>query len=327
MSYIFDIAANNYIPLASHHTFGRLAESVDTPIDKPYVSKLHAAIEWNGNQWRIKNLGLNGTWLNGEPLTEHQSTPLTVDDVIHFAKLTDSGFRIMDLTPPSDMLWPLDASPADQKPLYLSRYNLLPDSLNPELAIYINQETHIWQTESIDADNSTQTRLKGGDIVAINNSRWKFIPADVYVPTEVHINKSQKLDDMMFVFNMSLDEETTALSLETSQKILDLGVRSHHYLLIQLIRHHAEDSALGLDDKSSGWIYTDKLAAELGLDITHINIQIFRLRKQFSDGLPSALNLQCLLERRGGKIRFGCNKYRVYKGSTLILESACAATD
>ena len=47
MAYLFDIGAQQFSPLASHHTFGRLEASVNTFIDKPYISKLHAAIEWN----------------------------------------------------------------------------------------------------------------------------------------------------------------------------------------------------------------------------------------------------------------------------------------
>ncbi|HSX84490.1 MAG TPA: FHA domain-containing protein, partial [Cellvibrio sp.] len=82
MAYLLDVAAETYFPLAPHHTFGRLAASVDTLIDKPYVSKLHAAIEWNGSQWRIKNLGLNGTWVNGVSLGQGDTHDLGINDEI-----------------------------------------------------------------------------------------------------------------------------------------------------------------------------------------------------------------------------------------------------
>ena len=65
-----------------------------------------------------------------------------------------------------------------------------------------------------------------------------------------------------------------------------------------------------------------KMAAELGLDSTHMNIQIFRARKQLADVLPDALGQQCLLERRGGKIRFGCEKFKIYKGDQLTAASS-----
>ena len=64
-----------------------------------------------------------------------------------------------------------------------------------------------------------------------------------------------------------------------------------------------------------------ELAAELGVDATHMNIQIFRARKQLADSLPDAQGQQCLLERRGGKIRFGCEKFKIYRGDKLTLAS------
>jgi hypothetical protein len=133
----------------------------------------------------------------------------------------------------------------------------------------------------------------------------------------------QKLVDVEFVFSLSLDEETTQLELHQpkQKQTIDLGVRSHHYLLLQLARHRANDIERGLDAKSQGWIYADHLAAELGLDITHMNIQIFRARKQFVDNLPETVDHESLLERRGGKIRFGGVKFKIYKGATLTTTS------
>lgn len=324
MSYIYDIKSQAYIPLAAHHTFGRLASSVNTHIDKPYISKLHAAIEWNGSQWRVKNLGLNGSWLNGKELPPNESTALAINDVLHFAKLSDPGFEIIDLTPPTDMLWPLETQQLAKEnlPIYLSRYHLLPDSQTPELAVYLDEETQTWHTETVTAHMEQSSRvLEDGDVLHINNIPWQFIRAKVYGPTEIHLDKVQKLTSMAFIFSLSLDEETTHLELKNGDHNIDLGVRSHHYMLVQLIRHHAEDVKRGLDAKSQGWIYTEQLAHELGLDVTHLNIHIFRLRKQFSDSLPNTVNMQYLLERRGGKIRFGCSNYKIYKGATLTTES------
>jgi hypothetical protein len=146
----------------------------------------------------------------------------------------------------------------------------------------------------------------------------------VYGPTEIHKTQVQQLNDMEFVFNLSLDEESTQLELVCSQQKVDLAVRNHHYLLAHLARQRAADAARGLDGKSQGWIYTDQLANELGLDTTHMNIYIFRLRKQITDSLPTTIGLQNLLERRGGKIRFGCDKFKIYKGAALTTESPLA---
>ncbi|AQT60802.1 FHA domain-containing protein [Cellvibrio sp. PSBB023] len=318
MAYLLDVAAEAYFPLAPHHTFGRLANSVDTHIDKPYVSKLHAAIEWNGEHWRIKNLGLNGTWINGIAMAQGETRELAVHDEIVLAAQNDPCFRVIDLRAPSDMLWPLNRDLETTPPLYLSRYHLLPDGDAPEIALYYDEQAQQWYREAIDQHTEPQA-LNDGDLVQFASGHWQFVRAQIYGPTEV--KSARHINDFEFVFNMSLDEETTQLELH-QQQVLDLAVRTHHYLLLQLARHRCEDAARGLDSKSQGWVYAEQLAAELGLDSTHMNIQIFRARKQLADVLPDALGQQCLLERRGGKIRFGCEKFKIYKGDQLTAASS-----
>lgn len=323
MAYLLDVAAETYFPLAPHHTFGRLAASVDTLIDKPYISKLHAAIEWNGSQWRIKNLGLNGTWVNGISLGQGDTRDLSINDKIHFAEQTDPGFTVTNLAAPADMLWPLVDSATPPEPIYLARYHLLPDTEHPELALFYDEPSQQWHQEALHQQSEhEQPELNDGDLVQFSNSHWQFVRARIYGPTE--IKSSLHINDYEFIFTMSLDEETTQLNLH-HQHTLDLAVRTHHYLLLQLARHRAEDAQRGLDNKSQGWVYADQLAAELGLDSTHMNIQIFRARKQLADNLPDAEGQQSLLERRGGKIRFGCDKFKIYKGDTLTLAAPLRA--
>ncbi len=322
MAYLLDVTAETYFPLAPHHTFGRLATSVDTHIEKPYVSKLHAAIEWTGRHWRIKNLGLNGTWINGVSLGQGESRDLEAGDTIHFAEQSDPGFKVIDIAAPADMLWPLDKNPLQTAPIYLSRYHLLPDANTPELALFFNEDSQHWRREPLHQQHEEPFELNDGDLVQFCNSHWQFVRAQIVGPTEA--KASRHINDYEFIFNMSLDEETTQLELH-HQQTLDLAVRTHHYLLLQLARHRAEDATRGLDSKSQGWVYADQLAAELGLDSTHMNIQIFRARKQLADSLPEALGQQCLLERRGGKIRFGCEKFKIYKGDKLTLASSCCS--
>lgn len=325
MAYLFDVAAETCVPLAPHHTFGRLAASVDTAIDKPYVSKLHAAIEWNGYCWRFKNLGQNGSWVNGQPLGQGDSVELSLNDLIHIAENTDPGFHVMDLAPPADMLWPLDKSinaPRVVHPVYLSRYHLLPDHNAPELAIYFDEQEQAWYLEATNQGEQHIHLLQQGDLVQFDDSHWQFIRAQVYGPTEARSKQIQRLSDFEFEFNLSLDEETVQLDLRHPQQRIDLAVRTHHYLLLQLARHRAADVELGLDHTSQGWVYAEQLATELGLDTTHMNIQIFRARKQLADTLPTTLGHQHLLERRGGKIRFGCERFKIYKGDTLVTLSS-----
>src|SRR5690606_19390734 len=180
---------------------------------------------------------------------------------------------------------------------------LLPDTHTPELALYFDHQDQTWYAELMSSATQDQRRetIHPGDILQFDNLRWQFIRAQVYGPTEARAHNTQKLSDFEFVFNLSLDEETTQLELHHPQQTIDLAVRTHHYLMLQLARHRANDNARGLDVTSRGWIYADQLATELGLDSTHMNIHIFRARKQLADSLPNTRGHQQLLERSGGK--------------------------
>ena len=324
MAYLFDIATHTNIPLAPHHTFGRLASSVDTRIDKPYVSKLHAAIEWNGAHWQIKHLGLNASWVNNEALAQGDIRKLNVGDVIQLAEIKDPGYKVVDLTPPTDMLWPLTLNDTKIIPIHLSRYNLLPNAQHPELAIFYDEKEQRWVRESITSnqDESLEEHktypLSQRQVIHFAGRRWQFIWAKNYGITELHSERQPQLNDYIFDFDLSLDEETTQLRLQKNKDIIDLGIRSHHYLLLQLVRHRAADIVNGVQSSNQGWAYTDQLSSELGLDSTHINIQIFRLRKQIADSLPNVEGQNTIIERRGGKIRFGGENYKIVKGDEII---------
>lgn len=319
MAFLLDIEKNKNIPLAVHHTFGRLASSVNTQIDKPYVSKLHAAIEWNGFCWRIKHLGLNDTWVNKIAVPQGETRDLQVDDLIQIADRQDGGYRVLDLSPPRDMLWPLDGSGEQLDPILLDSYNLLPDAQAPELALFFQERDQLWCVESIDASSEAQP-LSNGDIVQMSAGQWQLMLAQVCGATEARTKQNQQLAQFKFVFNLSLDEETTELALVSGAQSIDLGVRTHHYMLLQLARHRAEDMAKGLDINSRGWVYAEQLAAELGLDVTHLNIQIFRARKQIADSLAGIHGQEQVLQRRGGKIRLGCENFTIVKGDQTIAQ-------
>lgn len=319
MAFLLNNDTQAYIPLAPHHTFGRLGNRVNTVLDKPYISKLHTTIEWRNARWSIKNLGRNGTLVNGTPLLPGEMRALKKGDHIHFAEPNDPAFEVIDLSAPCDILWPLN-NQTIPRPINLDRYHLLPDENAPSLTVF--QDNQQWFVEPLQHQADDMARpLQAGEIIQVEDTQWQFIPADIYDPTEAKARSHDALPNFEFVFELSQDEESTQLTLKAASQKIDLGVRTHHYLLLQLARHRAHDQASGLSDIELGWVYTEELIKELGLDETHANIQIFRARKQLSEALPH-LNIQRdLIHRRGGKLRFGCDKFTIYKSGQLHLQS------
>lgn len=115
-------------------------------------------------------------------------------------------------------------------------------------------------------------------------------------------------------FDVSLDEEHVFLSITQDQRRLDLGERVHHYALLTLARRRLADRASGIDPHSQGWIDTELLSKMLGLEAAHLNIQIFRMRRQIALALPASPDV---IERRRGQIRFGTPPVSIARGSAI----------
>jgi DNA-binding NarL/FixJ family response regulator len=127
---------------------------------------------------------------------------------------------------------------------------------------------------------------------------------------------SSSLEDTYFDFNVSADEEHTVLTVKHHQQTFNFSERVHHYLLLILARQRQKDVEQGFDDESQGWVEISELQKMLGLDYCHLNIQIFRARKQINTKMSSNEGLVEVLQRRVGGIRFtgrNCNINRAGK--------------
>ena len=114
---------------------------------------------------------------------------------------------------------------------------------------------------------------------------------------------------------MSKDEEHVSLDLTVNGESISLGERSHHYLLLILARHRLKDAALPQGEQ--GWVYSEELSRLLRLSETHVNIQIYRIRKQVGTTFPPTFSASPVLERRPGQLRFGYNDIQVFGGHAV----------
>ena len=123
----------------------------------------------------------------------------------------------------------------------------------------------------------------------------------------------------MLEFFVSRDEEHARALLHVRGGVVDLGERAHHYSLVTLARARSADMQAGYDAATQGWIELDRLARMLGIDTSHLNVQIHRARSQFA-ALPG-LDVSQLVERRRGGVRFGDFPFRVMRGERLECQS------
>jgi len=309
-----DIKSPNYNGLEylrDYHTFGRRQGYTDTSLVHPYVSKYHAVIEWREPNWLLKDISKNGLKLNNKIIPAQKHTVLKVGDTIDFAGVGEVTLTIKDLAAPKPMLVNVE-SPLET--IDISQSLLLPNEDEPELALYLCPDRERWYVERVE-QGSEEGPYDSGDIVELCNSKWKFLLiAEDDVTTEFDPRQSS-LDDVVFRFDLSQDEESTNLTLIENGLEIDLGERSHNYLLVHLLRHRS----LQADD--AGWLDGHLLLKELGLEETHMNIQIFRARKQISAALPSLSGHSKLIERRRGTLRSSIENFEIYKEGVQEISS------
>ena len=118
-------------------------------------------------------------------------------------------------------------------------------------------------------------------------------------------------------FKVSQDEEHAWLEMHDAGLHLNLGERSHHYALLILARLRLADAQRQLAPHAQGWVELDRLAKMLGIDPGHLNIQIFRMRKQLALAMPPGAHVPELIERRRGSLRFGSLRFRITRGAAL----------
>ncbi len=298
--------------LHSHHTFGRHEASVNTHVESGDVSQIHASIRWEGAHWRISDLSRNGTWVGDRHLTYGQSTHLFEGGTIRFGGSEKSVWTVIDLSAPKTVLVPLNNSESSSV-IELNTFYGLPDDDNPEISLYI-AENGQWLCEQGEGVRA----LSDGDVISQGQMLWAFHCAGaINLTSDIGMAPSLTSHEMMFQFNVSLDEEHVLAKLIWGHESLELGERVHHYLLLTLARRRLEDRQNGVDASDAGWIDLEELGQLLGLEPSYINIQIFRARQQVAKLLSDFPYLPQIVERRVGSVRFGCSVFTIIRGSEV----------
>ncbi|MEN8512139.1 FHA domain-containing protein [Burkholderia sp. RS02] len=301
--------------LRAYHVFGRDAARCDTVIRDASVSRVHAHIRWIGGRWELHDHSSNGTSVSGVPLRHGEHVVLQPGDVIRFGRTGIAPWRVDALDDPADTLWPIRGA---AHPIVLAPRQILATRAAQPVTI-VRSPAGEWLCD----DTLPPRALHDGDEVSTGDVTWRLAvvrngstmmlaaPADPAAPAQ------------LLEFFVSRDEEHVRMLLHVRGGVVDLGERAHHYSLVTLARARAADMQAGYDAATQGWIELDRLARMLGIDTSHVNVQIHRARSQFA-ALPG-LDASQLVERRRGSVRFGEFPFRVMCGEHLECQSVPAA--
>ncbi len=316
MAILINLFTRKKIVLRASHTFGRHPHNVQTVLTASDTSQIHASLRWNAGQWEMIDLSRNGSSLDGKRLPVNTWTAVNDGAQIGFGKSEDSVFQVVNLAPPATLLF----CEEDEGSVIMldATHHLLPDERAPEVAIGLGEHGN-WV---LDRGESHQ-QLEDGQHITLGGRQWEFVCApEIQSTAEIpELQAARGLNEITFLFNVSRNEEHVSLKVRYGEHVIDLFERVHHYCLVILARQRLEDQKQGRDPETCGWIEFEKFARMLGLDPSHVNIQIFRARHQLLEAIPEARTWPALIERKRGVVRFGPFCFEVAGGSTMQPES------
>jgi pSer/pThr/pTyr-binding forkhead associated (FHA) protein len=301
MALLRQTATDALSALGTEHLVGRSRRAA-LQIDKPYVSAQHACVRWVGSAWELKDLGSrNGTLVNDLAIQAGQPFTLTRGDRISFGR-TEQTWELVDDSPPKVTVVPLESG---GEPMFAEEGGVLavPSQDDPQATVFYGSDG-VWRVEREDEI----VALANHQVFEVASQRFRFSCPDVAVETKTidwPEGAPVELARLRLRFRVSRDEEHVEMQAALAKQTWDLGSRGHNYLLLLLARHRLHDAAGHLPDTMCGWVYQEEVVASLRTSSERLNIDIFRIRRQFAGiGVSDAAHI---IERRPGsrQLRIG----------------------
>ena len=266
------------------------------------VSNEHASLRWNGTHWELRDLNSrNGTFAGGERLGPGQVADVVAGMTIRFG--ASGVFEVPDDSPPPPM-----ARRAEDGRWVIACSGLLalPDETAPSATVHL--DTHgRWLLEQ----GGQAEAVAHADAVTITGQTWRLFLPNADLKTAEPPNPELALRGVCLQFVVSRDEEHVQLFAITPSRRIDLKARAHHYVLLTLARSRQHDREAGVPEPEQGWIYYDALARMLSTERTHVNVAVYRLRKQLQE--TGFVDAAACVERRlsTGQLRIGVARFEI----------------
>jgi hypothetical protein len=262
-------------------------------VDGTLVSLVHASIRWTPRGWELRDLGsTNGTFVNGTRLGAGKLRLLARSDGVAFGA-QNNVWDLVDEAPPGPTAIPEDGGAA--APM-TGEVIGIPSCENPTGLIYRNAQDE-WRLEIAGEGDRP---IAEGERFCVGGGWWRFACPGVALRTQRPRAGDVRRARLAFV--VSRDEEHVELTAHIGSQEIDFGSRAHHYVLLTLARQRLCDTQRAIPESSCGWMYANELARAIAEETEHVNVAVFRIRRQFAQHFVNAAEI---IERRhrSGQLR------------------------
>lgn len=315
MGYLISKRNDEKLFLRSQNIVGRSYHKSDLFIENINVSRIHATIEWYASEWRVRDLSRNGCYLNNKLLKKQKRYTLAKGQTLCFGPIGSEEFLVGDLTPPQDLLIPLEKQSECTK---LKDINKIPDNSCPEFLLIFEHRLSQWKLIDLSKEADSEERvtmLHHGSIIMTRMGGWQLFTARHQSATQ-DLGLTNKSTPNL-ILSSSQDEESIEISISLDDFYYELGVKVHHYLILLLARKVSDDLTNNIDKSEAGW-YDKKLLAKLcGMDVGHLDIQLHRYKKSLSGLEKKGILLGKSIESRRGQVRLYPAHISAYKSGKL----------
>lgn len=301
MGIVYDPKTRRMITLPAECRIGRSFECT-VRLDIPNVSGQHARIWYQSKGWRIRDLSSrNGTFVNGQKVEE---ATLEKGDLIMVGS-TKNVLKFVDTSPPVALARNLKS---DEVIVSQNGLLSLPPGDSPQMLIFETPQ-HGWVLET----GGNVELATDHQAIEVNGKSYMLHLPTIPIATMDSSGEWISVNDVGLHFRVRRNEEyvDVAVEIRKDNRVV-LTPRAHHYTLLQLARARYEDEKnTKVPEAERGWVTMDYLCKALATDENKINVEIFRIRKEFLQ-LP-VQNGAAIIERRRGTrlLRIGVRAIRI----------------
>jgi hypothetical protein len=306
MATLRSLSTTQSLFLEAAHTVGRAGQSCLRIADGK-ISAQHAVIRWTGESWEVKDLGsTNGTFIDGRRLGKGEGARLRPGAVLSFGP-AGPQWELADDAPPEVVLVPLEGGPPVRP---VDGLLAIPSADDPSVTIYSDDQRWLMERES----DAAPVPVTSGEIIEVDGRRWRLSVPDRVACTSFDAGAMRTLKEATLRFTVSQDEESVRVRVVIAGEISDLGARSHNHLLLTLARRRLADLAQKHPEAECGWTHVEELVRSPSLSESQLNIDVFRIRKHFTQ--LALVDAAVIVERRPRlkQLRIGVARLEIERG-------------